>query len=100
MVAKRGPVSPGAVSRRLNVEKSTISRNIARMKLNGWLAVADGASGREQRLTLTRKGEALVVKVLPVWKEAQVKATALLGQSGADSLRNLGNTVWSQIGRN
>ena len=66
IVANRGPVSPGAVSRRLNMKKSTISRNIARMKKNGWLAVADGVSGREHRLTLTAKGEALLVKVLPV----------------------------------
>ncbi len=99
VVANRGPVSPGAVSRRLNMEKSTISRNIARMDKNGWLTVADGESGREQRLTVNAKGKALLVKTLPVWNEAQTKAKAVLGQSGADSLRSLGNAVWSQLGR-
>ena len=97
VVANRGPVSPGAVARRLNMEKSTISRNIARMDKKGWLTVADGESGREQQLTLNAKGKALLVKVLPVWNEAQTKATATLGQRGADSVRSLGNAVWSQI---
>ena len=99
MVANRGPVSPGAVARHLNMEKSTISRNIARMDKNGWLTVADGRSGREQQLTLKAKGRALLVEALPVWQEAQTKAKAVLGQHGADSIGSLGRAVWSQIGR-
>ena len=99
MVANRGPVSPGAVARHLNMEKSTISRNIARMEKNGWLTVADSQSGRKQQLTLTAKGKALLVKALPVWNEAQTKAKAVLGQRGADSISTLGRTVWSHIGQ-
>ncbi len=99
MVANRGPVSPGAIARHLNMEKSTISRNIARMEKNGWLTVADGRSGREQQLTLKAKGQALLVEALPVWNEAQTKAKAVLGQRGADSISRLGRTVWSQIGQ-
>lgn len=97
MVANRGPVSPGAVARHLNMEKSTISRNVARMQKNGWLTVADGQSGREQQLSLNAKGRALLLKALPVWSEAQIKAKAVLGQRGADSISTLGRTVWSQI---
>ena len=99
MVANRGPVSPGAVARHLNMEKSTISRNIARMDKNGWLRVADGESGREQQLTLTPKGKTLLVKAFPVWTEAQTKTKAVLGQRGAESVRSLGQGIWSQIGR-
>ena len=99
VIANRGPVSPGAVARHLNMEKSTISRNIARMGKNGWLTVADGQSGREQQLTLTPKGKALLVKVFPVWNEAQTKAKAVLGQRGAESVRTLGRGIWNQIGR-
>ena len=99
MVANRGPVSPGAVARHLNMEKSTISRNVARMDKNGWLTVADGQSGREQQLTLTVKGKTLLVKAFPVWNEAQTRAKAVLGQRGAASIRSLGQGIWSQIGR-
>ena len=99
MVANRGPVSPGAVARHLNMEKSTISRNIARMQKNGWLTVVDGRSGREQQLALNAKGQSLLVTAFPIWREAQTKAQAVLGQRGADSVGRLGRTIWSQIDR-
>ena len=99
MVANRGPVSPGAVARHLNMEKSTISRNIARMQKNGWLTVGDGRSGREQQLALNAKGQSLLVKAFPIWREAQTKAQAVLGQRGAESVGRLGRTIWSQIDR-
>ena len=99
MVANRGPVSPGAVARHLNMEKSTISRNVARMDKNGWLTVSDGQSGREHKLTLTPKGKALLVKAFPLWNVAQTRAKAVLGQRGAASVRSLGQGIWSQIGR-
>ena len=35
VIAKRGPISPGEIARRLNMEKSTVSRNLARMRDNG-----------------------------------------------------------------
>lgn len=95
VTAKFGPVSPGAVGRRLNMEKSTISRNIARMDKNGWLTITTTGTGREQQLTLSAKGRALLVKVLPVWNEAQARAKAMLGERGADSIRSLGNSLRS-----
>ncbi len=36
-VAKRGPLLAGDVARRLNMEKSTVSRNVRLMRENGWL---------------------------------------------------------------
>ncbi|MDX2312509.1 MAG: MarR family transcriptional regulator [Gammaproteobacteria bacterium] len=99
VIANRGPVSPGDIARRLNMEKSTVSRNLARMRDNDWITVAAGESGQKQRLTLNRRGKALLERALPAWEDAQTQARALLGQRGADSIRSLGNTVWSRIGR-
>ena len=44
VVAKLGPISPGDVARRLNMEKSTVSRNVDRMRTRGWLRVSEGDS--------------------------------------------------------
>ena len=99
VIANRGPVSPGDIARRLNMEKSTVSRNLARMRDNDWITVAAGESGQKQRLTLNRRGKALLERALPAWEDAQTQARALLGQRGADSIRSLGNTVWSRLGR-
>jgi len=99
VIAKRGPISPGEIARRLNMEKSTVSRNLARMRDNGWITVTAGDSGHTQRLTLNGRGKALLERALPAWEEAQTQARAVLGQRGADSIHSIGNTVWSRIGR-
>ena len=99
IIANRGPISPGEIARRLSMEKSTVSRNLARMRDNGWIAVTAGESGHKQRLTLNRRGKALLGRALPAWEEAQTQAKAVLGQRGADSIRRIGNTLWSRIGR-
>ena len=99
VIAKRGPISPGEIARRLNMEKSTVSRNLARMRDNGWITVTAGEAGNKQRLTLSGRGKALLERALPAWEEAQTQARAVLGQRGADSIHSIGNTVWSRIGR-
>ena len=98
-LARRSPTSPGEVARRLKMEKSTVSRNLERMRKNGWLAVTSAESGRRQHLTLTRQGCRLLEKSVPAWDEAQTRARAVLGRRGAESIHRAGNVVWSRIGR-
>jgi DNA-binding MarR family transcriptional regulator len=99
VVAKRGPISPGDVARRLNMEKSTLSRNVERMRTHGWLKVSEGDSGRKQVLELGSAGRKLIEKSLPFWKKAQAQTEAVLGQRGARSIHRSANTVWAQLGR-
>ena len=99
VVAKLGPMSPGNVARRLNMEKSTLSRNVDRMRNHDWLKVSDGDSGRKQILELGPAGRKLIEKSLPYWKQAQAQTEALLGQQGARSIHRAANTVWAQLGR-
>ncbi len=99
VIARRSPISPGEVARRLNMEKSTVSRNIERMRNNGWLTVTAAESGRKQQLALTRQGKTLLEKSVPAWDEAQTRARAVLGRRGAESIHRMSNAVWSRIGR-
>ncbi len=100
VIARRGPISPGEVARRLNMEKSTVSRNIERMRKNGWLTVMAAESGHKQQLTLTRQGKTLLERLVPAWDEAQTRARAVLGRRGAESIHRVGNAVRSRLGRN
>ena len=99
VVAKRGPTSPAEVARRLNMEKSTLSRNVERMRTRGWLKVSQGDTGRKQILELGAAGRKLIEKSLPFWKKAQAQTEALLGQRGARSIHRAANTVWARLGR-
>ena len=99
VVAKVGPVSPGEVGRRLNMEKSTLSRNVDRMRTRNWLKVSEGDSGRKQILEIAPAGRRLIEKALPFWKKAQAQTEALLGQRGARSIHRAANTVWARLAR-
>ena len=98
-VCKLGPISPKDLARRLNMEKSTLSRNADRMHNHGWILVSLGEFGRKQILEVTPKGRKLLEKATPCWKEAQESAKAVLGQQGAKSIHRVANTVWARLGR-
>ena len=98
VAAKRGPISPGEVARVMNMAKSTVSRNLERMRRNGWVLVSQSDEGRGQELALTAIGRDLIEHCLPAWDEAQVRAQAVLGRGGAESIRRLGNRIWGRLG--
>jgi len=97
IVARRGPVSPGEVAKRLNMDKSTTSRNVRLMEDHGWLSVSPGQSGRAQVLTIESKGRKLIEKALPLWQGAQERARALLGERGARSIYVTADTLGKQL---
>ena len=99
VVAKHGPISPGEVAKRLNMEKSTLSRNVDRMRKRGWLKVSEAGSGRGQVLELAPPGRKLIEKSLPFWKKGQSQTQAVLGRQGTQSIRRAANAVWAQLGR-
>ena len=93
VVVRRSPVSPGEVARRLNIEKSTMSRNVERMKRNGWLAIRPGASARSQELRVTELGRRILVEAEPLWREAQRRTREILGTGGTEGIHRLADTI-------
>ena len=59
-----GATSAAAIGRRLNLEKSTVSRNLARLAAANLVATAKG-------LRITPRGTAAVAACLPAWRAAQ-----------------------------
>ena len=82
-----GLVSPLKLCEILHLDPSTLSRNVERMRVKGWLEVVPSGDGREQPFRLTTRGEAILKRTFPAWKKAQEHATALLGSRGAALLR-------------
>ncbi|MBL4686284.1 MAG: MarR family transcriptional regulator, partial [Nannocystaceae bacterium] len=96
MIKRNGPVSPTEIAERLHMEKSTVSRNVARMRDNGWLTTAESVPGQRQELTLSRKGSALLVRSYSAWHKAQADAGIALGRGGAESILRTANSVWGE----
>ena len=88
VTAKLGLARPTEVCNLLQLDVSTLSRNIERMRINGWLEIVSGADARTQSFRLTSQGKRLLEKAIPAWDKAQREALELLGTAGAAVLDN------------
>ena len=82
VTAKLGLAQPSKVCELLQLDVSTLSRNVDRMKTSGWLETVAGADARTQSFRLTDQGKRLIGKAVPAWKQAQIEASKLLGSEG------------------
>lgn len=74
------------LARILDLEKSTVSRDLKRMQEIGWVRSQTGPAGRV--LTLTRAGSRLLVNVREAWESAQAAAEKELGETTYAQLRS------------
>jgi len=98
VAAKYGEASPHQVGDWLHMEKSTLSRNVRRLKQNGWLTIQPAETGRTHTLKLTPKGNRALQKGLPLWESAQREAQAILGRTGVEEIMRVAGKVRSAEG--
>ena len=87
VLARRGDtggVKPTEVCDFLQMDKSTLSRNIQRMQRQGWVRAVRIEDARSHRLEVTGTGLGLIDQALPLWQQAQAWARVVLGISAAD----------------
>ncbi len=96
LASNRDVVRPADICCGLQMDPSTLSRNVERMRAKGWLEVVPGGDARARPFRLTPKGKRLLQRAVPVWEKAQRDAHALLGDRGASSLRRIAARICSQ----
>ncbi len=82
VTAKLGIARPARVCEILQLDASTLSRNVERIRARGWLEILPGEDARTQHFQLTARGRRLIEKAVPAWEKAQRQATELLGREG------------------
>jgi DNA-binding MarR family transcriptional regulator len=82
VTAKLGVARPAKVCEILQLDVSTLSRNVERIRARGWLEVLSGEDARTQHFQLTPEGKRLIDKAVPAWEKAQRQAAELLGREG------------------
>src|SRR3954447_5188752 len=87
-VARMGTARPADLCRALNMDKSTLSRDVEVLRRNGCLEVEEGA-GRGRPLRISPDGQSLLERAFPAWRQAQERAGTLIGDEGAASLRQM-----------
>lgn len=90
MTAKLGVARPAQICDILELDASTLSRNVERMVAKGWIEVLPDEDGRYHPFRLTAGGKRLLEKAIPYWEKAQADAKKLLGD---DVLRMLDSAV-------
>ncbi len=88
VAAKLGLARPADVCQRLQLDTSTLSRNVERMRARGWLEVVDDDDGRAQPFRLTAKGRRLLERALPAWEKSQKKVKELIGADAISSIHD------------
>jgi DNA-binding MarR family transcriptional regulator len=94
-VSNRDPARPAELAKILEMDESTLSRNVERMCAKGWLVLKPEEDRRSHVIKVSDSGMALIRKGIPAWEKAQEEVGRRLG---ADSLAAL-TSVLSKLKR-
>ena len=89
LTAKQGQVRSVELSRALQMDASTVSRNVERMRARGWLEQVPGGDERSRPLRLTASGKKTLRDATLAWERAQATAVGLVGSEGVAFLRRI-----------
>jgi DNA-binding MarR family transcriptional regulator len=80
------PTRPIDLAREMQMERSTVTRNLAKLEASGVVELRSGEGKRERLIIVTRKGRRVVAHAEAGWTDAQHKARVLLGERGVRGL--------------
>jgi DNA-binding MarR family transcriptional regulator len=72
-VERNEPAAIGILSEELDLDRTTLARNLNPLERDGLIELAAGSDRRVTEVRLTRKGRAAVEKALPLWRQAQAE---------------------------
>ncbi|NQU60318.1 MAG: winged helix-turn-helix transcriptional regulator [Rhodospirillales bacterium] len=78
-VATEGPASMTAISKTLVMDRTTLTRNLKPLLDRGLVQPGSSGDRRQRTISISPKGQAALVKALPLWKQAQNKIMAGIG---------------------
>jgi DNA-binding MarR family transcriptional regulator len=87
-VANRKQARPSELTKHLQLDESTLSRNVERMCARGWLRLVQDTDRRSHLIEITDKGRVLIRKCLPAWHKAQAEVSRRLGTDTVAELRS------------
>ncbi len=88
-LAARDSITAVEIGHDLDIEKSTLSRNLKRLLALGHIVMDPPAGRRGRGLHLTPKGQAVLKDAFPIWQGAQMKAVGAMGSDSRSVLDGL-----------
>ncbi len=97
-LGKAGPCSPARIGEVLQLERSTVSRNLSLLMKHGWVEAVSANAKGVREVALTSSGRKKIEAVMPEWRRAQQEAAELLGSGGVKAVRTLAVNVVRSLG--
>ena len=83
------PATMGSVATLLAMDRTTLTAALKPLERRGLIDVTvDEEDRRSRRLTLTREGQALLAKAVPIWRRTHAEVELLLGGADPEALRH------------
>ncbi len=93
LLEHEGAARPSDLGRWLLMDRSTVTRNVERLRRLGLAECGPGATGREVEVRVTDDGRRLAGRSLAAWEVAQGEVAHLLGPDGVAALELLTQRV-------
>lgn len=87
ILSEKGETTQGNLGKMMEIERSTISRDLVRLVDQGYLYKAKG--GKSPLIGLTKKGQDLAAKIKVEWEKGYHESRDLLGEEGLAALKEL-----------
>lgn len=97
ILSKRGEISQNELGKALGMEKSTISRNLKHLAEKGWVKLEKIPGKKAVMAGISVSGTRKVALVLPHWRQKQVQAERLLGQTTINELDRIILTLKNEL---
>ena len=78
-VVKLGPIRPGELARFMQMDASTLTRNLQPMVAQGWVTIGAGEDARSRLVEATDAGREIRAEGQRAWKAAQTALNERLG---------------------
>lgn len=88
-LSRLGEASTSELAEYVNLERSTLVRNLKPLTEKGFIADLARKGARNHKYTLSDEGQRIVQKCLPIWEQAQKDIEAYLGEENVDFFMKL-----------
>jgi DNA-binding MarR family transcriptional regulator len=98
MLGTNDEATPRDLEEVLCLEQSTVSRNLAILRRNGWVdARPDESDHRALVYRLSPAGHEKMKEAMPLWRRAQKRAREVLGELGTGAFLRVADHVWGEL---
>lgn len=90
VLSRAGEMRQGALGEMLAMDSTSLTRTLAIMRRELWLAERQGADRRERLIRLSRRGTSKLRQAEPLWERVQSRVHRALGAKEWNQLMELG----------